>query len=129
MLYIYIYIRRENEITFYGSSFISDNTGKKVQEADETSKTLISHSFNLNELQLERASWGLFRDRRPELYSPLLSLDGRDLSPSRTSSLAVSECYMPAEWENHDKCWMLWIPDDTEVWSKCMHYSKLLLLF
>lgn len=36
----------------------------------------ILHSFDLESVRLQRAGWGLFRDRRPSLYRPLLSLDG-----------------------------------------------------
>jgi N-carbamoylputrescine amidase len=64
------------EITFYGSSFIADATGAKVAEADRVSEGAISASFDLDELRGQRHGWGLFRDRRPDLYGPLLTLDG-----------------------------------------------------
>ncbi len=64
------------EITFYGSSFIADATGAKVAEADRSSEGVISAAFELDELRAQRHGWGLFRDRRPDLYSPLLTLDG-----------------------------------------------------
>ncbi|WP_422366162.1 N-carbamoylputrescine amidase [Pelagibius sp.] len=72
--------REEGEatgVTFYGSSFITDQTGAKVAEADESHRAVLTASFDLDALQARRASWGLFRDRRPELYGPLLTLDGR----------------------------------------------------
>jgi N-carbamoylputrescine amidase len=65
------------ELTFYGSSFIADHTGAKVQEATKTDQTTLTHSFNLTEIAHIRASWGVFRDRRPDLYGPLLTLDGK----------------------------------------------------
>lgn len=65
-----------NEITFYGSSFIADNTGAKVAEADREGEAVLTASFDLDALRATRLSWGLFRDRRPELYGSLLSLDG-----------------------------------------------------
>jgi N-carbamoylputrescine amidase len=64
------------EITFYGSSFIADATGAKVAEANREEETVLSATFDLDEIQAMRSSWGLFRDRRPELYVPLLTLDG-----------------------------------------------------
>jgi N-carbamoylputrescine amidase len=64
------------EITFYGSSFIADPTGAKVAEADRTGEAVLTASFDRDELQEMRRSWGLFRDRRPDLYGPLLTLDG-----------------------------------------------------
>lgn len=64
------------EITFYGSSFIADNTGAKVAEAGRDGEAVLTASFDLEALRAMRLSWGLFRDRRPELYGKLLSLDG-----------------------------------------------------
>ena len=65
-------------ITFYGSSFICDATGAKVAEADRTEEVVLLATFDLDEQQLARNAWGLFRDRRPELYRPLMTLDGFD---------------------------------------------------
>jgi N-carbamoylputrescine amidase len=65
------------EITFYGSSFIADHTGAKVTEADKTGETVLTAVFDLDEIAHIRASWGVFRDRRPELYDRLLTLDGK----------------------------------------------------
>ena len=61
-------IADKTEMTFYGHSFISDETGKIQSECNDKDEDLILHSFNLNQIRLSRASWGLFRDRRPELY-------------------------------------------------------------
>jgi N-carbamoylputrescine amidase len=65
-------------ITFYGASFIADNKGEKVAEMDLKSTGFITATFDLDELRLIRRSWGVFRDRRPELYEPLLTLDGEN---------------------------------------------------
>ena len=61
---------------FYGSSFIASGTGEKVAEADRISECVLAARFDLDELRRYREAWGLFRDRRPELYRPILSLDG-----------------------------------------------------
>jgi N-carbamoylputrescine amidase len=66
----------EREITFYGSSFIADATGAKVAEAGRDEEVVLTRTFDLGELQQMRHSWGLFRDRRPDLYGSLLTLDG-----------------------------------------------------
>ncbi len=65
-------------ITFYGSSFIAGPKGDIIVEAGEDEETVLTAEFDLEEIRLMRASWGLFRDRRPELYTPLLTLDGGD---------------------------------------------------
>ncbi|MGL5948952.1 MAG: N-carbamoylputrescine amidase [Aeromonas sp.] len=64
------------EMTFYGSSFIADQTGALVAQADKTSECVLVHEFDLTEIAKQRKSWGLFRDRRPEMYATLLTSDG-----------------------------------------------------
>lgn len=63
-------------ITFYGSSFIADPFGAKVEELDETSEGVLVHRFDLDQLEHIRSAWGVFRDRRPNLYGPIRTLDG-----------------------------------------------------
>ncbi len=64
-------------ITFYGSSFIADHTGALVAQASRSEEQVLTASFDLDAIRAARASWGIFRDRRPSLYQPLLSYDGR----------------------------------------------------
>jgi len=64
------------EMQFYGSSFISGPTGEMKQVADRDSETVLIETFNLDEIRQYRRSWGVFRDRRPDLYTPLMALDG-----------------------------------------------------
>jgi N-carbamoylputrescine amidase len=68
--------RAGTRITFYGSSFIADSTGAKVAEADRGTETVLTATFDLDAVEAQRTAWGVFRDRRPELYRPLLTLDG-----------------------------------------------------
>ena len=64
------------EITFYGSTFIADATGAKVAEASRDEEAVLTATFDLDAGRRDRHVWGLFRDRRPDLYAPLLTLDG-----------------------------------------------------
>ncbi|MBZ4682791.1 MAG: amidohydrolase [Fusobacteriales bacterium] len=66
----------DSQITFYGSSFIAGPEGEMLHEADRVSETVLVHEFDLDEIELKRSSWGIFRDRRPEKYDVLTSLDG-----------------------------------------------------
>lgn len=68
--------RKGTSLTFYGSSFICDQTGAMVEKADRTTETVLTASFDLDGIARQRASWGLFRDRRPELYAPLMGYEG-----------------------------------------------------
>ena len=63
-------------ITFYGASFIADATGAVVADARSTPEAVVSATFDLDVLAAQRAAWGLFRDRRPDLYGALQTLDG-----------------------------------------------------
>ena len=65
-----------NEIEFYGSSFICDHKGKIIKSGDKTSESVLTHTFDLNEIRDYRRSWGVFRDRRTSLYGSLLLHDG-----------------------------------------------------
>jgi len=62
--------------TFYGSSFIADHTGAIVKQADRCTETTLTASFDLDAIREYRRAWGVFRDRRPELYGVLGTLDG-----------------------------------------------------
>jgi len=66
-----------HSLTFYGSSFIASATGEKVAEADRNGEAVLTAAFDLDQIRRYRQAWGVFRDRRPDLYHPLLSLDGR----------------------------------------------------
>ncbi|MDF2763692.1 MAG: carbon-nitrogen hydrolase [Rhodospirillales bacterium] len=65
-----------SEITFYGSSFIAGPQGQMLVEAPREKEAVITASLDLDAIRAQRSSWGLFRDRRPDLYEPLLTLDG-----------------------------------------------------
>ena len=63
-------------IRFYGSSFIADATGAKLAEAPEEGDAVLTATFDLEEIAQLRNNWFVFRDRRPDLYGVLTSLDG-----------------------------------------------------
>ncbi len=63
---------QSSSLSFYGSSFITDNTGAIVAEANRTDETVLTASFDLEQLEKDRLSWGLFRDRRPEMYADIV---------------------------------------------------------
>jgi N-carbamoylputrescine amidase len=63
-------------IRFYGSSFIADSMGAKVAEAAEEGDAVLTATFDLEALAQLRNNWFVFRDRRPDLYGNLVTLDG-----------------------------------------------------
>ena len=63
----------DSSMTFYGSSFITDETGALAAEADRESEAELTATFDLDAIARKRREWGVFRDRRPEMYETLLS--------------------------------------------------------
>ncbi|MFW9335837.1 N-carbamoylputrescine amidase [Paenibacillus polymyxa] len=66
----------ESSINFYGSSFIAGPQGNKIAEAGRTEEEVLTAEFDLDELEVGRIEWGIFRDRRPELYKMIATYDG-----------------------------------------------------
>lgn len=66
-------VQKDSEMTFYGSSFIADETGGLVAEADRETEGVITAEFDLDAIAQKRREWGVFRDRRPEMYGTLLT--------------------------------------------------------
>ena len=64
-------------MTFYGSSFITDHLGALAAAADRQHEAVLVSRFDLDACRAYRESWGCFRDRRPDLYGALATLDGR----------------------------------------------------
>nr|WP_320192475.1 N-carbamoylputrescine amidase [uncultured Desulfobacter sp.] len=67
---------RSVEVTFYGTSFITGNTGDILAQCDRETEEIKIVSFDFKEIENMRAGWGLFRDRRPGAYATIGSLDG-----------------------------------------------------
>jgi N-carbamoylputrescine amidase len=65
-------------LTFYGSSFIAGPTGEILAELGRAEEGVIVAEVDLAAIAKARAAWGLFRDRRPDLYGPILTADGSD---------------------------------------------------
>ncbi len=63
----------DSTMQFYGGSFITDGRGEIIQEASAETSEVISMTFDLDKLAIERRQWGVFRDRRPSMYGTLLT--------------------------------------------------------
>ena len=73
------------QVTFYGSSFIADAQGQIVEQLDRESEGFAWAEFDLDALDHNRRAWGFFRDRRPDLYGPIMTLDGVTPAPKLTA--------------------------------------------
>jgi N-carbamoylputrescine amidase len=65
----------EDDLTFYGSSFVVDHRGRPLAQAGRDTTETITAELDLDQATADRAGWGLFRDRRPELYGALTRSD------------------------------------------------------
>ena len=81
----------EKDITFYGCSFIADPTGALVCKATDNQEEILTATFDLDAIQRMRSAWGIFRDRRPELYTPILSLDGQRPSSAVMQAMFLAQ--------------------------------------
>ncbi len=66
-----------SSMTFYGSSFIGNEEGVRVGELDRDSEGIVMADFDLAKIALKRQHWGVFRDRRPEMYDAINFMDYR----------------------------------------------------
>ena len=64
------------EMTFFGRSFITDETGALLVDADRETEGVWTATFDFEAMRNFRSGWGFYRDRRPQHYAPLLTQDG-----------------------------------------------------
>ena len=62
---------QKSSLVFYGSSFITDETGEILSSAGRDEETVLTYTFDLDEIKNNRLGWGIFRDRRPECYGDI----------------------------------------------------------
>jgi len=60
-----------SSLCFYGSSFMTDETGEILESASRDKEEILYHTYDLDEIRTNRLSWGLFRDRRPKMYGQI----------------------------------------------------------
>ena len=68
----------KSSMKFFGSSFIADQHGEKVAELGREEEGVLVASFDLEAIDKERIDWGVFRDRRVDLYGDILKFSGED---------------------------------------------------
>jgi N-carbamoylputrescine amidase len=72
---------KSGSMVFYGSSFIADHTGAKLAEADRVTEGVITASLDMKAIEHLRRTWGVFRDRRIDLYGELVKPSASRLLP------------------------------------------------
>ncbi|MBR6396698.1 MAG: N-carbamoylputrescine amidase [Lachnospiraceae bacterium] len=62
---------QKSSLTFYGSSFMTDETGEIITSAGKDEEKILYSEYDFDKIRENRLSWGLFRDRRPEVYKSI----------------------------------------------------------
>jgi len=118
-------VGREDELIFWGGSFVSDSFGRIIAEASSISEEVLVVTLDLAKNDAVREGWGFFRSRRPDLYWPVIEMvreeesqKARAVAAGRGQAAERKLClqdtprslgyHMPAEWERHEAIWLSW---------------------
>ena len=113
-------VGREEEIQFFGGSFVCDAFGKVIAKAADTEETLLA-TIDLSMNKAVSDSWGFLRNRRPETYGRIgTHFPGESgIFPALREGDTPNNrgFHMPAEWEPHTAVWLSW-PHSTDTFPK-----------
>lgn len=110
-------VGREGDLVFWGSSFVCDSFGKVLARASGCEEEVLVAELDLAKNELVRDGWGFFRNRRPDLYWPLIERVLETEKPEKSAgnkAIFAEETprrlgyHMPAEWEKHEAIWLSW---------------------
>jgi len=121
-------VGREEDLVFWGSSFVCDPFGKILGLAGSSAEEVLVVELDLGHNEAVREGWGFFRNRRPDVYWPIIEMVQEEEKPEREAwrNARVEEgrrdgamlCHqdtprslgyqMPAEWERHEAIWLSW---------------------
>jgi agmatine deiminase len=110
-------VGQEEDLLFWGSSFACDSFGKVLARASCRDEEVLVAELDLSKNEMVQEGWGFFRNRRPDVYWPLIEMV-RDRERSIKGSVEKVLCqedtpsrsgyHMPAEWEYHEAIWLSW---------------------
>jgi len=106
----------EEALVFWGSSFVCDPFGKILARAGSSEEEVLVAELDLTRNEAVRDGWGFFRNRRPDVYWPLIEMVQEVEKPQHKAreELCRQETprslgyHMPAEWERHEAIWLSW---------------------
>ena len=118
-------VGREEGLCFWGSSFVADSFGNIVAKASSDREEVLLADLDLAKNQAIREGWGFFRNRRPDVYWPIIEMVkepasgertgiGAQKKPGKGEELCLVDTplqlgfHMPAEWEEHEAIWLSW---------------------
>ena len=62
---------QKSSLKFYGTSFLTNETGDVIARAGSEEEEILTAEYDFEKLRDVRLEWGIFRDRRPEMYGLL----------------------------------------------------------
>ncbi len=110
-------VGREEDLVFWGSSFVCDPFGKILARASSSAEEVLVVELDLAKNEAVREGWGFFRNRRPDVYWPIIEMVQEEEKPDeegRKEGLCLQDTprslgyHMPAEWERHEAIWLSW---------------------
>ncbi len=121
-------VGREENLNFWGSSFACDSFGNIVAKAGSNTEEVLVAELDLARNEMVREGWGFFRNRRPDVYWPLIEMVREEKlgekAGIRTGEVLCLEdtplqlgYHMPAEWEEHSAIWLSW-PYDLDTFPE-----------
>jgi agmatine deiminase len=121
-------VGREKDLVFWGSSFVCDCFGKILGLASSIAEEVLVVELDLARNEAVREGWGFFRNRRPDVYWPLIEMvqeekPARAAEKREVAGLSLKDTprslgyHMPAEWERHEAIWLSW-PYDLNSFPK-----------
>jgi agmatine deiminase len=112
-------VGEEDELAFWGGSFVCDAFGEILKEASNDAEEILVVKVDLSKNISIRDGWGFLRNRRPDTYTPIIEGNlsiGKSIVCKTPSELGYR---MPAEWEKHDAIWLSW-PHDKTTFPDCL---------
>ncbi len=107
----------ENNIKFWGASFVSDAFGRLIKRASEENEEVLVAELDLSMNKRIQDGWGFLRNRLPDMYGMISSR----IVGETPHALGFS---MPAEWERHEATWLAWPHDSTTFPSRISKVEK-----
>ena len=109
-------VGREEDLVFWGSSFVCDCFGKILARASSSAEEVLVVELDPGHNEAVRQDWGFFRNRRPDVYWPIIEMVREEEKPDRKAKegLCLQDTplalgyHMPAEWEKHEAIWLSW---------------------
>jgi len=109
-------VGREEDLVFWGSSFVCDCFGKILARASSSAEEVLVVELDLGQNEAVRQDWGFFRNRRPDVYWPIIEMVREEEKPDKKAKegLCLQDTplalgyHMPAEWEKHEAIWLSW---------------------